>query len=98
MESIVICTTQPIACSAGIDTKINVYDLTDLTQRLKVSIGEFGGFSKVFWSTGSDSRLNLVAASTLGDIYTIDPRSGLVIKKIRGHDGSSINDIKEFKI
>ena len=35
-ESIIISKTQPIGCSAGIDSKINVYDLTNFTLRLTV--------------------------------------------------------------
>lgn len=93
-ESIAISTTQPIACSAGIDCKINIYDLTNFTQRLTVTIGQFGGFTKLFWSTFFPNCL--VAASTLGDVSVIDPRSGEVVKTIKGHV-AAINDIKEFQ-
>ena len=50
-ETISISKTQPIACSAGIDSKIHVYDMTNFTLRLSVTIGQFGGFSKLLWST-----------------------------------------------
>ena len=82
-----------MACSAGIDCKINIYDLTNFTQRLTVTVGQFGGFSKLFWSSFFPNCL--VAASTLGDVSVIDPRSGEVVKTIKGHV-ASINDIKEF--
>ncbi len=92
-ESIAISKNQPIACSAGIDCKINVYDLTNFTMRLTVTVGQFGGFTKLFWSNYFTNCL--VAASTLGDVYVIDPRNGSVVKTIKGHV-ASINDIKEF--
>ena len=38
-----------------------------------------------------------MAASTLGDIFIIDPRSGEIVKKMKGHSGT-INDIKELTI
>jgi len=92
-ESIAISLNQPIACSAGIDSKINVYDLTNFTLRLTVQVGQFGGFTKLFWSK---FYLNcLVAASTLGDVNVIDPRSGQILKTIKGHV-AAINDITEF--
>ena len=93
-ESIAISKTQPIACSAGIDSKINVYDMTNFTQRLTVTVGQFGGFTKLFWSTYFQNCL--VAASTLGDVVIIDPRSGEVVKTIKGHI-ASVNDVKEFQ-
>lgn len=39
VESIAISKTQPIACSAGIDNKIHVYDLNNFTRRLTVTVG-----------------------------------------------------------
>lgn len=59
-----------------------------------MTVGAFGGFSKLFWSSFSENCL--VAASTLGDVIMIDPRSGEIIMTIKGHV-ASINDIKEFK-
>ena len=94
-ESIAISRTQPIACSAGIDSKINVYDMTNFTLRLTVKIGDFGGFTKLFWST-FDSNC-LIAASTLGDISFVDPRNGAVVKTMKGHV-ASVNDIKEVSL
>ena len=49
-ESIAISKTQPIACSAGIDNKIHVYDMANFTRRLTVQIGQFGGFTKLLFS------------------------------------------------
>ena len=93
-ESIAISHTQPIACSAGIDCKINIYDLTNFKLRLTVTVGQFGGFTKLFWSSYYQNCL--VAASTLGDVSVIDPRSGEITKTIKGHV-AAINDIKEFQ-
>lgn len=93
-ESIAISATQPIACSAGIDSKINVYDMTNFTLRLTVTVGQYGGFSKLFWSAYFPNTL--VCASTLGDVSIIDPRNGSIIKTIKGHV-AAINDIKEFQ-
>lgn len=67
--------------------------MTNFTMRLTVTVGQFGGFTKLFWSTFFTNCL--VAASTLGDVYVIDPRNGSVVKTIKGHV-ASINDIKEF--
>ena len=92
-ESIAISRTQPIACSAGIDSKINVYDMTNFTLRLTVKIGDFGGFTRLFWSKFDTNCL--VAASTLGDVSIVDPRNGAVVKTLKGHV-ASVNDIKEF--
>lgn len=95
VESIAISKTQPIACSAGIDTKIHVYDLNNFTRRLTVSVGQYGGFTKLLFSTLNTNCL--IAASTLGDISLVDPRDGSVQKTIKGHI-ASINDIQEFKL
>jgi WD40 repeat protein len=94
-ESIAISSTQPIACSAGIDSKIHVYDLTNFTRRLTVTVGEFGGFTKLIFSQYNNNCL--IAASTLGDISLIDPRDGSITKTIKGHV-ASVNDIKEVKL
>lgn len=95
VESIAISQTQPIACSAGIDSKIHVYDLTNFTKRLTVQVGQFGGFTKLLFSTFNTNVL--IAASTLGDVSLVDPRNGEVLKTIKGHI-ASVNDIKEFKL
>lgn len=94
-ESISISSSQPIACSAGIDCKIHVYDLSNFTLRLSVTVGQFGGFSKLFWSQYNENCL--VAASTVGDVIIIDPRNGAILKTIKGHV-ASINDIKEMQL
>lgn len=94
-ESIAISSTQPIACSAGIDTKIHVYDLTNFTLRLSVTVGQFGGFSKLLFSKVNQNTL--IAASTVGDVILIDPRNGSILKTMKGHV-ASINDIKELSI
>ena len=94
-ESITISTTQPIACSAGIDCKIHIYDLTNFQLRLSVTVGQFGGFTKLVFS--SIYQNCLIAASTLGDISIIDPRNGAIVKTVKGHC-ASINDIKELKL
>ena len=72
-----------------------MYDLTNFTQRLTVTVGQFGGFTKLFWSTLHANCL--VAASTLGDVSIIDPRNGQVAKTMKGHC-AAINDIKELKM
>lgn len=95
VESIAISQTQPIACSAGIDCKIHVYDLTNFTRRLTVEVGQFGGFTKLFFSQFNNNVL--IAASTLGDITLADPRNGQVLKTVKGHC-ASVNDIKELKL
>lgn len=63
--------------------------------RLKVQVGQFGGFTKLFFS-----KLNmncLVAASTMGDTCIIDPRNGAILKTIKGNLGP-VNDIIELAL
>jgi WD40 repeat protein len=50
VEAIAFSRSHPIAVSAGIDTKINVYDLTRTELRSKVEPSEYGGYSKLMFS------------------------------------------------
>ena len=60
-----------------------------------MTIGEFGGFTRLMFSTMSEDRL--IASSTMGDISVIDPRNGEIVKTIKGHT-EPVNDIKEIQL
>jgi WD40 repeat protein len=75
-----------------------VYDLKNLSIRHKLAPSDVGGYSKLMFSTFklsvSDNKeekaIMLYAASTVGDFFVIDPRSGSTVKTLKGHI-SSIN-------
>ena len=103
VESVALSEDLQMGVSAGIDKQILIYDLKGLTVRHRVVPSEYGGFTKVMFSTiklrvrqeGEQSIL-LYAASTLGDFYLIDVRSGEVIKTYKGH-AAPINEFIEVR-
>jgi WD40 repeat protein len=50
VEAIAFSRSHPICVSAGIDTNINIYDLTRTKLRNKVEPTEYGGYSKLLFS------------------------------------------------
>jgi len=74
------------------DTKIHVYNLKELNLRTKIEAAEYGGFSKVQFST-LDVHI-FYAASTLGSVVAIDVRSGALLRTYKGH-AAPINDFLE---
>ena len=50
VESICFSKNYPVCVSAGIDTKINIYDLTRTELRSKIEPSEYGGYSKIRFS------------------------------------------------
>lgn len=76
VETIIISDSFNIAASAGIDSKINVYDLKDPNFNIKFIIEPtaYGGYSKLAMST--IYKEIIYAASTLGDLFLIDARNG----------------------
>lgn len=94
VESITMSRTLPVCVSAGIDTKINIYDLNTMQIRTSITANEYGGYTKVQFS-----QLNpniLYAASTLGEFNLIDVRDGKLVKVYKGH-AAPINDFVEVK-
>jgi WD40 repeat protein len=94
VETIAFSKSHPICVSAGIDTHINIYDLTRTELRNKIEPTEYGGYSKVQFS--QNHHHILFAANTLGDFHAIDVRDGKVVKTYRGNTGP-INDFVEVK-
>ncbi len=94
VESIAFSKVYPTAVSAGIDTNINIYDLTKTELKLKIALSEYGGYSKIEFSQNHPQIL--YAASTLGDLQCIDVRDGKVVKTFKGNTGP-INDFVEVK-
>jgi len=80
--------------SAGIDSHINIYDMTKTELRNKIEPQEYGGYSKVMFS--QTYQHVLLAASTMGDLHAIDVRDGKVVHSFRGNTGP-INDFIEVK-
>jgi WD40 repeat protein len=66
VETIAFSKIYPVVVSAGIDTNINIYDLTKTELRSKIQPSEYGAYSKVMFSQNNPSIL--YAASTLGDL------------------------------
>lgn len=102
-ESIDICEELQLAVSGGIDPYIFIYDLKTLSIRHKLTPASFGGYSKLMFSTlklrtntENEYTLLLYAASTVGEFYLIDGRSGEVVDTYKGHS-SSINWFVEVK-
>jgi WD40 repeat protein len=95
VESIVINSSSAIAASAGIDSKINVYDLKDQNCSIKFVVEPtvYGGFTKLLLSSCLPNVI--YAASTLGDLFLIDQRNGVVIKAFKGH-AAPINALIEM--
>lgn len=85
VESIVISAGSSVAASAGIDSKILIYDLRDQNCSIKFAIEPtvYGGYSKLMASVCLQNIL--FAASTLGDLFCIDPRNGAIVKILKGH-------------
>ena len=75
-ESIVFSKELPIAVSAGIDTNIYIYDLKDFSIRLTINFGQYGGITKLKFSTNNQNRL--IALTTTGELMLIDPRDGKI--------------------
>lgn len=94
VECIAFCQSEqaPYAVSCAIDTKIHIYNLKDFTIRQKIEATEYGGFSKVQFST-LDIHM-LYASSTVGHVSVIDVRSGQVLRTYKGH-AAPINDFLE---
>lgn len=67
------------------DTKINIYDLKDQNLSIKFVIEPtvYGGFTQLQPSLSLPNIL--VAASTLGDLFLLDPRNGATVKTFKGH-------------
>lgn len=89
--------------SAGIDSQILIYDLKGLTIRHRVTPTQYGGFAKVLFSTmklktkqEGEQAILLYAASTLGDFFVIDVRSGEVVQIYKGH-AAPINEFVEVR-
>jgi hypothetical protein len=76
VETIAINAPLQIAASAGMDSIINIYDLKDVNCAIKFTIEptQFGGFSRLLFSACLPNVM--FAASTLGDMFLIDPRNG----------------------
>lgn len=94
VEAIAFSRSHPICVSAGIDTKINIYDLNRTELRAKLEPTEYGGYSKLVFS--QNNPFILYAASTLGDLHAIDVRDHKVVRTFRGNTGA-INEFVEVK-
>lgn len=92
VEAIAFSKTLPVCVSAGIDTKLNIYDLTKTELRAKIEPSEYGGYSRIKFMDNHPHLL--LAASTLGDLLVIDVRDGKTARTFRGNTGP-INDICE---
>lgn len=93
VESIVFSKVANICVSAGIDARINIYDLNTNDIRFKVNpTGEYGGFTKLMFSMVKPHIL--MASSTLGDFFLLDSRDGSILKQLKGH-AAPINDFQE---
>jgi WD40 repeat protein len=81
----VISAANHIAASAGIDSKIMIFDLKDQNCAVKFCIEPtvYGGYSRLMVSVCLPNII--YAASTLGDLFCIDPRNGDIIKTLKGH-------------
>jgi len=101
-ESVAISDELNMGVSCSIDNEILIYDLKGLTVRHRVTPTQCGGFTKVQFSTipiidsQGDKSIMLYAASTLGDLFIIDVRSGVVVKAFKGH-AAPINYFVEAK-
>lgn len=90
-ESVCLSEELNMGVSCSIDNEILIYDLKGLTVRHRVKPTLYGGFTRVQFSTIliNDSQgqksIMLYAASTLGDFFIIDVRSGAVVKSYQGH-------------
>lgn len=86
-----------IGASAGIDQEIFIFDLAHLTIRHKLTPTIYGGFTMLRFSnipmeildeegkkTGEKIPM-LLAASTLGDFFAIEVRTGEVQRQLKGH-------------
>ena len=73
-----------IGVSASIDSQILIYDMKNLNVRHKINPTQFGGFTQLRFSsfpikTAEDECPMLYAASTLGDFFIIEVRTGKTI-------------------
>lgn len=84
-----------IAASAGIDSKILIYDLKDQNLSVKFTVEPtvYGGFSALLASACLPNIL--FAASTLGELFLIDVRTGQVVHSLKGH-AAPINALIEM--
>jgi len=94
VEGIAFCVSEqaPYCVSCAMDTKIHVYNLKELKLRQKIEAAEYGGFSKIQFST-LDAHI-FYAASTVGHMLVIDVRSGALLRTYKGH-AAPINDFLE---
>ena len=100
VECIAFCVSEqaPYCVSCAIDTKIHVYSLKEHKLRQKIEAAEYGGFSKIEFST-LDVHM-FYAASTLGHLVVIDVRSGALLRTYKGH-AAPINgflEVPEHKV
>ena len=90
--------------SAGIDAMMIIYDLAKLSIRHKISPTAYGGYTKLQFSSfpinipnePGQSAIMCYAASTLGNMFVIDVRSGQVVHDFKGHV-APINSFVEIK-
>lgn len=93
VESVALSEEMQMGVSAGIDAMIIIYDLKTLSIRHKISPTAYGGFTKVQFSSfpiklpkeEGQSSIMCYAASTLGNMFVIDVRTGEVAYSFKGH-------------
>ena len=92
-EAIAFSKTMPIAASGGMDAKIFIYDLKDLSIRLTVDLSEFGGITRLFFSKNDGNTI--VCSTAAGELHLIDQRNGEIKKTLRGHV-EPVNEVIEI--
>lgn len=102
VESVALSEELQIGVSGGIDSNLILYDLKSLQVRKKIAPTEYGGYTRLMFSSfqikdkEGNLSIMLYAASTLGSFFVIDVRSGEVVREYRGHE-APINWFEEAK-
>lgn len=103
VESVALSEELNIGVSGGIDSQLFIYDLKSLQVRKKIAPTEYGGYTRLMFSSfkikdkeGNPTTM-LYAASTLGSFFVIDVRDGEVAREFKGHE-APINWFEEAKV
>ena len=86
VESIVFCELLPYVVSCGMDNKIQIHDLSNMSLRQSVSATIAGGGFTMVKVSKLDGNI-VIAASTFGTIVTLDVRNGSILYEFKGHYG-----------
>ena len=92
-EAIAFSKTMPIAASGGMDAKIFIYDLKDMSIRSTVDLSEFGGITRLLFSKNDANTI--ICSTAAGEMHLIDQRNGQIKKTIYGHV-EPVNEVIEI--